>query len=354
MAVWAITVAVAAAPRPGWSARGSAGADLADFLVRPAEDALRARKLGLAVSLWRGVVAVRGDADASVEKLALVWTLAGEPEAAVEELERRRRATSDDATRTALTRQIADLEGRAHGFSGKAFEVVPAENYAKEAFRRGRQAFQSKRYADAAALYRAGVEMAPDLPGNYRELGESLAHLGRPDEALAFYARYLRLRPFGKNADEVRARLVEAGATGKLSIGSSFACDEVWMNRQPVPRPLPVQDLAVAPGRYRLLCFSERYHFARYVNAEVPKGGNVHADFTWAIIENKLEPWGRIVMENPDRQSEMNDIGVWQEIGVPVPEDERPLKVVLRSADSSRRKEVYLKLEAGKRIPLVW
>ena len=59
-------------------------------------------------------------------------------------------------------------------------------------------------------------------------------------------------------------------------------------------------------------------------------------------------------MENPDRTNEMNDIGVWDEIGVPVPEDRRALRVMMRSADASRRKELLLQLEAGKRIPLTW
>jgi tetratricopeptide (TPR) repeat protein len=336
------------------AAVAAATSDLAEFIVRPAEDALRDRKLGLAVSLWRGVVAIRGDADPAVEKLALAWTLAGEPEAAVEELERRRRAVSEPEVQGEIGKEIIELEHRARGFTGSVFQVVPAEAQAREAFRRGRRAFETRRFADAAAYYRAGIEMAPDLPGNYRELGEALAKLGRGDEATTFFGRYLRLRPFGKNADEVRARLASAGAVGKLSVGSSFPCEQVWINRQPVPGKLPIKNLVVAGGHYRLLCYSEKYHFARYVNVDVAQGGNVRADFTWAIIENRLDPWGRIVMENPDRQSEMNDIGVWNEIGVPVPEDQRPLKILLRAGDSSRRKEVYLKLEAGKRIPLAW
>ena len=358
--VCAITMtgtAGAGARAAGGAASASASgiaADLADFLVKPAEDALRDRKLGLAVSLWRGVVAIRGDADPAIEKLALAWTLAGEPEAAIEELERRRRAVTDPEVSNAIGTEIIDLEHRARGFTGSVFQVVPAEAQAREAFRRGRRAFETRRFADAAACYRAGIEMAPDLPGNYRELGEALGKLGLRDEAVSFFGRYLRLRPFGKNADEVRARLVTAGAVGKLSVASSFACEQVWLNRQPVPLKLPIASLVVAAGHYRLLCFSEKYHFARYVNVDVEKGGNVRADFTWAIIENRLDPWGRIVMENPDRQSEMNDIGVWSEIGVPVPEDQRPLKVLLRAGDSSKRKEMYIKLEAGKRIPLAW
>jgi tetratricopeptide (TPR) repeat protein len=345
-------MAVALITLLGLSARAE---DPAAFLVKPAEEALRRHELGLAVSLWRGVVAMNGDADPSVEKLALAWTLAGEFDAAVEELERRKRALEGQVdAQAALSRQIVELEHRPRGFTGKVFEVVPAVAQAREAFRRGRLATAQKRWAEAAALYRAGIEMAPDLPGNYRELGEALAKLGRADEAVELLGRYLRMRPFGKNADEVRVRLVDAGSIGRLSVGSSFACEQVWMNRQPVPMTLPIEGLVVAPGRYRLLCYNEKYHFARYVSADVPRGGNVRADFTWAIIENKLDPWGRIVMENPDRQSEMDDIGVWDEIGVPVPEDRRPLKVLLRAADSSRHKEVFIQLEAGKRIPLAW
>lgn len=332
--------------------------DLAGFLIKPAEEALSGRKFGLAVSLWRGVAAIRGDADPAVLKLARAWTLAGEFDAAIEELERHRRALSqggaDAAQIAAVNKQISELEKRPKGFTGGVFEVVPAEAQAREAFKRGRRAMKDRQYADAAALFRAGVEMAPDLPGNHRELGEALGKLGREAEATEFLLRYLRLRPFGKNADEIRAKLGAAKILGALSVTSSFDCEQVWMNRQPVPHELPIDKLVVAPGRYRLLCYSEKYHFARYISVDVPKGENARAEFTWAIIENKLDPWGRIVMENPDRESEMYDIGVFDEIGVPVPEDRRPLKFVMRAADSSKRKEVRIVLEAGKRIPLVW
>lgn len=333
-------------------------ADLAAFLVKPAEGALAARKFGLAVSLWRGIAAIRGDADPALLKLARAWTLAGEFDAAIEELERHRRALSrsggDTAEIAAINKQIAELERRPKGFTGGVFEIVPAEAQAREAFKRGRRAMKARRYADAAALFRAGAEMAPDLPGNHRELGDALAKLGREAEATEFLLRYLRLRPFGRNADEIRAKLAPTGALGSLDVTSSFDCEQVWMNRQPVPLELPVAGLAVAPGRYRLLCYSEKFHFARYISVDVPRGETARAEFTWAIIENKLDPWGRIVMENPDRESEMYDIGVFDEIGVPVPEDRRPLKFVMRAADSSKRKEVRIKLEAGKRIPLVW
>jgi hypothetical protein len=310
--------------------------DLAGFLVQPAERALAERKFGLAVSLWRGIAAIRGDGDPSLVELARVWTLAGEFDEAIEELDRHRRALTDPTAIATVSRKITELEVRPRGFTGGVFKVTPAEAQAREAFKRGRRELAAGRAA-----------------GNYRELGAALGKLRRAGEATALYLRYLRLRPFGRNADELRARL-PASALGTLAISSSFACEQVWMNRQPLPRPLPVDSLKVAPGRYRLLCYSEKYHFARYLDVEVPRGGTARAEFTWAIIENRLDPWGRIVMENPDRETEMNDIGVWEEIGVPVPDDRRPLRVLLRAGDSSRRKELSIKLEAGKRFPLVW
>jgi tetratricopeptide (TPR) repeat protein len=328
--------------------------DLASFLVKPAQDAVTARRFGLAVSLWRGVAAIRGDGSDAMWKLADAWTLAGEFEAAAEELTRFAHATTDETRRAEALQKIAELEKRPKGFSGRVFEVVPADREAKDAFRRGRIRFRAGKYADAAALYRAGVEMAPDVAGNVRELASAYEKLGRAADAQPFFLRYLRLRPFGRNADAVRAKLEKAGALGRLTIVSSFPCGEVWVNRQPIGRPLPLRNHPVAPGTYRILCFNERFHFARYLNVGVGRGESARASFEWAILENKLEPWGRIVMENPDRANEMNDIGVWDEIGVPVPDDKRPLRVVMRAGDASQRKELLLQLEAGKRIPLKW
>src|SRR5262245_44900994 len=169
---------------------GSARADdLASFLIRPAEDAMASRRFGLAVSLWRGVVAIRGDGSEAVWKLAQAWTLAGEFESAAEDLGRFARATTDDKRRGEALEQVAELDKRPKGFAGKVFEVVPAEKEAKEAFRRGRALFRARKYADAAALYRAGVEMAPDVAGNVRELASAYERLGRAADAQPVYLR---------------------------------------------------------------------------------------------------------------------------------------------------------------------
>jgi tetratricopeptide (TPR) repeat protein len=332
--------------------------DLADFLVKPAEAAITARDFGLAISLWRGVVAIRGEGDDSVLKLADAWTLAGEFESAADELQHYAAATQDLDKKTAALRQIEDLEARPKGFStgGDVFQVTFADAQAKEAFKRGHAFFDQKKYDEAARLFKAGIEMSPDLAanGSYKELGEAEDKLGKTDEATDFFLKYLRQRPYGKNAGDLRERLSKLGVLGKLSIDSSFPCEQVWMNREPVPDKLPIASLLVAPGTYRLLCYSEKYHFARYVSVDVTRGGEGKATFAWAIVENKLDPWGRIVLENPDRPNEMNDIGVWDEIGVPVPEDRRSLRVVMKSADNSKKKEMLLKLEPGQTATLEW
>jgi tetratricopeptide (TPR) repeat protein len=328
--------------------------DPAAFLVKPAEQALDARKYGLAVSLYRGIVAIRGDGDESVWKLAEAWTLAGEFDAAIEELERYESAVTDKAKKERAREEIASLETRPKGFSGNVFNVASADKQAAEAFKQGRKLFGAKKYAEAVVLFRAGIVMAPDMPGSYRELGEAYDKLGKSQEATDFFIRYLRLRPFGKNADQVRKRLEKAGVVGKLSIESSFPCELVMMDRQTVPGKLPIANMVVAPGKHRLLCYTEKYHFASYIWADVTKGGSAKAKFEWAIIENALDPWGRIVLENPAEAGEFTDIGLWKEIGVPIPDDRRSLSVKLKAADGTKTKETLVKLEPGKRIKIEW
>lgn len=339
-------VARAATPQPN--------EDLAAFLEAPARQALEKRNYKLAVSLYRGIVAIRGEADPAMIKLAEAWTLGGQFDAAADEWERYRDAVADPNEKLRATQQIQTLRERTEGFSGDVFEPQPAIKEATLAFKKGRQYFGKKKYVEAILLFKAGYAMAPDMPGPLRELGESYDQLGRTAEATEFFIRYLQVRPFGKNADRVRERLVKSGHVGKLSVESSFPCEIVMMNRQLVPGKLPIRDLVVAPGTYKLLCYSERYHTAQYVRATVEKNRAAKAIFQWAILENKLDPWGRIVLENPDNPGEMRDVGLFEEIGIPVPSDRRALKMIIKSGDGKKSDTRFVKLEPGKRIPIQW
>lgn len=328
---------------------------LSEFLIKPAEEAYKKNDFARAISLYRGILAIHGDGSDHAWKLAESWEAEGEFDSAIEELERYAAAVGEPAKRQKALDKIADLETREAGF-GRRFQPAPAVKEATEAFKRGRAAYKAKRYADAILLFKAGSVMAPDLAGAYRELGFAYQELGRGDEANEFFMRYLRIRPFGKNADAVRQELARAKLVGKLDIESSFPCEQVWMNgqRMPANMKLPVKDLLLAPGRYKVLCYSEQYHFARYRTVEIATGQTATLKFQWAILENKLEPWGRIVIENPDRKGQMNDIGLFAEVGVPVPDDGRALDVILTAGDNSRRHRTTLRLEAGKRHVVKW
>jgi tetratricopeptide (TPR) repeat protein len=337
--------------------------ELSGFIVKAAEQAMKDRRYPLAISLWRGVVAIRGEDDDAMWKLSEAWTLAGDFDNAAEVLEVYAAATKDEVKRGKAREEIAALGRRERGFSSQTgLRLEPATKEAQEAFKRGRAAYKKKQYEVAALYFKAGIEMAPDLPGNYRELGESLDKLGRAKDAEEFFLKYLRQRPFGKNADEVRKRLAKSKLLVKMSLDSVLPCELVligpgWKGQdyQVVPKKLPLKDHQVAPGKYRVLCYSERYHMAYNEYVEVkPGSASIKVTFNFAVVVNKLDPWGRVVIEDPNKPGAMNDVGLFEEIGIPIPKDGRALKVRLTAGDNSKRKEELVKLAPGQRYELKW
>lgn len=338
------------------AAEAAPSGDLAAFLVKPAEEAMKKRDYALAVSLYSGIVAIRGTGDEAMWKLAEAWEIAGEFESAAEELQRYADTVTDATLKQKAQDKIAELGRREGGFGSGKFTPKTAKKEAAIAFKKGRDFFKKKKYAEAVLMFRAGIEMAPNMAGNYRELGQAYEKLGRGAEANDFFVRYLRMHPFGKNADEVRKQLAKAKLLGKVSIESSFPCEQVWVNGQPMEAKmkLPVKELTMAPGKYKALCYSEQFHLAHYERFEVVAGGSAKLVFAWAILENKLDPWGRIVLENPRKKGEMIDIGLFPEIGVPIPDDKRALDVVLTAGDGSKKVKRTLRLDAGKRHAIKW
>lgn len=332
---------------------------LAQFLVKPAQEALARHDYGRAISLHRGLIAIRGEDSELVWPLAESWEAKGAFDAAIDELERYKTAVRDPEQRKRAEEKIASLQVREAGFTAGRFSPTPAAKEAQEAFRRGRIALKARRFAEAVLLFKAGIEMAPDVPGAYRELGFAYRELGREAEAREFFVRYLRMRPFGKNADQVRPLLAKANLLGKLRIESSpgLECEQVWIRGQMLPAGMHLPlELSAAPGRYKVLCYHEKLHFARFLSATVTPGQTATVSFLWAVIENRLEPWGRIVVEHPDpdHKGEMQDIGLWREVGVPVPDGGRALDAVLVAGDGSRKERMSLRLAPGKRLVVKW
>ncbi len=326
------------------------------FLIEPARAAIKKRQWPRAIALYQGIVVARGPGSPEALELARAWTLAGQYDAAVPVLDRFIEHTDDDKALASARKERNRLANQSNPFA-RSFQVRGARREAGVVFKKGRKAFRKKKYADAAVYFEMGYALDVDLPGFLRELGATYDRLKAPDKKARFYAAYLRRRPFGKNAKEVRKALgKKTRILGKLTIASAMRCDEVWVNRQKVPGKLPVKNILVAPGDYKALCISYKYQIAyfEYAKVRLTKPGKL--TFNWAVVVNALKnPMGRIRLEDARRSGTMMDLGIsTPEVGVVVPGDGRALKVSLQALDGSRREERFLRIQPGSREVIKW
>ena len=332
-------------------------AELSAFLVKPAEKAAKARDWARAIPLYQALAAARGPGSAEQKELATLWTLAGQSSDAAEAWATFAAATQDAHERDEATAEATRLSATPDPFADKLV-LAPAAAEAKQAFAAGRAAFAAKLYGDALVDFHIGAVLAPDLPGFLRELGATYDKLGATDPKREFYRRYLVQRPFGANADVVRAELAKDGkdTLGTLLVSSSLPCTELWVNRERIVGKLPDKGLVVAPGSYKGLCFNPKYEMALFEYATVEAGKPANMTFRWAIVANKLEdPLGRIALENPKSPGVMIDLGITSpEVGVAVPADGRKIKMVLKDDSGLRTEERSVQLEPGQRLVVTW
>lgn len=329
---------------------------LSAALIKPAEKAAKARDWARAIPLYQAIVVARGPGSPEAKELATLWTLAGQNANAAEVLAAYAAATKDAAEQRAAEAEVSRLTANPDPFA-KELALVSLDADAKKLFKAGRAAYKAKSYGDALVDYRMGLALAPDLPGFFRELGATYDKLGATDQKHAFYRRYLLARPFGGNADVVRAELgKDKGALGTLVISTSLPCEQLWVNRQRMPAKIPAKGIAVAPGIYKGLCFHSKYEMALFEYATVDAGKTVTLAFNWAIIVNQLEnPYGRISIENPAAPGMMIDLGISSpEIGVAVPADNHPLKMVVKDDAGTKSEERTIDLAAGQRKVVRW
>lgn len=331
-------------------------AQLSEFLVAPARRAARARDWANAIPLHQALVVARGPASPESKQLATLWTLAGQNDRAAEAWSDYAAATADPAERTAAEAEVARLTGVTDPFAAKLVPVEQAAE-ARRAFVLGRAAFAARQYGDALVYYHMGHTLAPDLPGFLRELGATYDKLGAAQRKLEFYRRYLVQRPFGGNADFVRAELAkDKDVLGTLQISSSLPCAELWINRQRLTGKIPDKGIVVAPGNYRGLCFNPRFQMILFEYATVEPGKPASMTFRWGIVENRLEhPLGRIALENPKAPGVMIDLGVESmEVGVAAPADGRKLKMTIKDDLGVRTETRLVQIEPGQRLVVKW
>lgn len=331
-------------------------AELSKFLVKPAEKAAKARDWAHAIPLYQALAVARGPGSPEQQKLATLFTLAGQNEQAAEAWATYANAATDEKAKSQALSESTRLAATPDPFADK-LALAALEKEAKQAFTLGRAAFKAKQYGDALVYFHMGYALAPDLPGFLRELGSTYDKLGATDRKKEFYRRYLVQRPFGANADVVRSELARENDTlGTLQVTSSLPCAEMWINRQRITGKLPEKGLLVAPGSYKGLCFNSKYEMAMFEYATVEAGKPATMAFRWAIIVNKLErPYGRITLENSKSPGVMQDLGITSpEIGVPVPADGRKLKMVLKDDSGVRTVERLVSIEPGQKIIVQW
>ncbi len=331
-------------------------AALSEFLEDKAKAAAKKREDLRAIVLYQALVVARGQASAEARELAKFWTLSAQNDEAAKVWDQFAEVTSDAKAKSDALAEAKRLRAVRDPF-GKNIVLPVLAVEAKEAFKRGRAAFGKKDYGDALIFFHMGYALAPDLPGFLRELGATYEKLAARDKKIDFYRAYLLRRPFGKNADDVRKELAkDKGTLAFLTIETSMPCEQVWVNRQPVPGKLPQKKLIVAPGRYRAFCLSNKYEFGSFQNVTVAAGAEGSIKFTWGVLVNKLEsPFGRIAIEKWDEPGVLMDLGLsTPELGVELDPGGRALKMVVKDDSGSRVEERSVRIRPGERFVVKW
>jgi tetratricopeptide (TPR) repeat protein len=321
----------------------SHAADEAAWLEKSAEQAVLQGRYPLAVSLLRGLSALKPRDPSPVYRLAEVYTLAGLYEEAMGEYRRfMARPGADNARKARAQTEIKRLEEAPAPFAESVFKMKPATEEAKRLFDLGKKDAQAKKYEAAIAELQAALLLDPDLPGPYRLLGAVYGKTGDRAQERLFLADYLRVRPEGKIADTVRAALKNDKVLGTLNIDASFPC-AVTVNGRETGKMTPLKGFTLPAGKYMIGLENEKYKIVRLLRVDVTPGKVTEKKFNFGILSTKLEPWARIRING-------KDVGLFDEVGVP----EGKSTVIYKAHDGSKEKKVELDIKGGGREKLSW
>ncbi len=182
----------------------------------------------------------RGAGGPEGKQLATVWTLAGQNEEAAEAWRAYAAAASEERERTAALAEAQRLGAAPDPFADK----LTARSSPPRPSRCSPWAgLRSPASCTATPSFTTtwGMRSHRTYPASFESLDRRYDKLGAPVPRREFYRRYLVQRPFGANADIVRAELAKEQALGTLAVSSSLPCTEVWVNRQRLPK-LPDKD----------------------------------------------------------------------------------------------------------------
>jgi tetratricopeptide (TPR) repeat protein len=320
-----------------------AWADDGAWLEKAAEQAVVSGQYPRAVALFRGLAALRPKDPSPQYRLAEVYTLAGQYEEAIGEYRRfAARTEADPARKQRADAEAKRLEEAPAPFAETLFKQGAATNEAKRLFDDGKKDAQAKRWQTAINELQAALLLDPDLPGPYRLLGAVYGKTGDRAQERLFLADYLRVRPDGKIADTVRARLSKEHVLGTLNIDASWPC-KVYINGRETGKMTPLKGYALPPGKYVVGLENEQYHVVRNLKVDITTGKETSKAFAFGILSTKLDPWARVRVDG-------KDIGLWDEAGIP----EGTHNVSYKSHDGAKEKSVELTIKGGARAKLSW
>jgi tetratricopeptide (TPR) repeat protein len=321
----------------------SALADDGTWLEKAAEQAVVAGQYARSVALLRGLQALRPRDPSPVYRLAEVFTLAGQYEEAIAEFRRfAARPEADAARKSRAEGEAKRLEEAPAPFAESLFRAAPATVEAKRLFDEGKKDAQAKKYESAVNELQAALLLDPDLPGPYRLLGAVYGKTGDHTQERLFLADYLRVRPDGKIADTVRARLKADKVLGSISVDASFPC-KVLVNGRETGRSTPLKGFSLPAGKYVVGLENEKYHIVRNLRVDVTVGKETSKKFAFGVLQTKLDPWARVRVDG-------KDIGLWDEAGIP----EGKHTIDFKSHDGAKEKKVELDIKGGAREKLSW
>jgi tetratricopeptide (TPR) repeat protein len=317
------------------SGRPARAASLGADLATRAQTALVQGQIPFAVILLRGAFEILEDSKTLFD-LAQAQSIAGQFAEAIEGYERLLKMSPSKELQAQAQAEIKRLKEAPAPFSDELLRQLTSTADAKHAFTEGVKLARAKKNLDAIRHLRAALVLDPMLPGPYRVLGAIYERLHDPKKMADFLQDYLRIRPDGPIADEIRKRLKPSGVLASVDLDASFPC-RLWVNGRPLDKETPQSGFLLPSGFHTISYVSADLHIIRNRRIRLTPGQTLKNRFDFGALSVKLEPWARI-------RSEGRDIGLWDLVGLPV----GSYQLELVANDNSKQKSLKIEIRPGK------
>jgi hypothetical protein len=189
-------------------------------------------------------------------------------------------------------------------------------------------------------FFQAAMLLDPGAPGPYRMLGAAFGKIGEREKETKFFIEYLRVRPDGNIAEEVRKLLAKSGQLGYLTIESNYPCDVVVNGREMHGKLTPIKKLAVPPGGYSISLGSDSLHGQWNIRDRVVVEPGKEAVFKLPLgmLVIKLTPWARVSVDG-------KYVGAYEELGLRAGD----YRIHLESADGTKQKDLTVSIQPGQK-----